>query len=249
MTDARVVPISALLGDNVAQRSTNMDWYTGPTVLEILETVEVTRGRAHELGFRFPIQYVIREHATDYRGYAGTIAAGSVSLGDSVHLPEGRTTEIIGIDSAEGALNSAHAGDAVVLRLAQEIDLIRGDLIAGEDRPADVRSFTATVVGLSERSLKPGSPVKLRYGSRLERARVSAIDRVLDIDGINDDESPESFGLNDIAHISIDVASELPVEDYAARGAVGSFLLIDQSSGDTLAAGLAGYRLRNNWVI
>ncbi|WP_080796825.1 sulfate adenylyltransferase subunit 1 [Corynebacterium pacaense] len=249
VTDARVVPISALLGDNVVERSTNMDWYTGPTVLDILETVEVTRGRAHELGFRFPIQYVIREHSTDYRGYAGTVSAGSVTVGDTVHLPEGRTTEITGIDSADGPLRSAHAGDAVVLRLAQEIDLIRGDLIAGEDRPEEVRSFKATVVGLSDRSLKPGAPVKVRYGTRLERGRIGAIDRLLDIDGINDDEAPASFGLNDIAHVRIDVASELPVEDYAARGAVGSFLLIDQSSGDTLAAGLAGHRLRNNWVI
>lgn len=88
VTDTHVVPISALKGDNVAEPSTHMDWYTGPTVLEILENVEVSHGRAHDLGFRFPIQYVIREHATDYRGYAGTINAGSVSVGDTVYLPE-----------------------------------------------------------------------------------------------------------------------------------------------------------------
>ena len=249
IADARVVPISALKGDNVAERSTNMDWYTGPTVLEILETVEVARGRANDLGFRFPIQTVIREHATDYRGYAGTVAAGSVAVGDTVYLPEGRTTEVTHIDSADGPQQSAAVGDAVVLRLAHEIDLIRGELIAGEDRPEAVRSFNATVVGLTDRDLRAGSPVKVRYGTSLERGRIAAIERVLDIDGRNDNEAPESYGLNDIAHVRIEVASELPVEDYAARGAVGSFLLIDQSSGDTLAAGLVGHRLRDTWDI
>ena len=249
VTDTHVVPISALKGDNVAEASTHMDWYTGPTVLEILENVEVSRGRAHDLGFRFPIQYVIREHATDYRGYAGTINAGSVSVGDTVYLPEGRTTQVTHIDSADGSLQTASVGEAVVLRLAQEIDLIRGELIAGEDRPESVRSFNATVVGLADRTIKPGAAVKVRYGTELVRGRVAAIERVLDIDGVNDNEAPETYGLNDIAHVRIDVAGELEVEDYAARGAIGSFLLIDQSSGDTLAAGLVGHRLRNNWSI
>ncbi|AMA01210.1 GTP-binding protein [Corynebacterium glutamicum] len=249
VTDTHVVPISALKGDNVAEPSTHMDWYTGPTVLEILENVEVSRGRAHDLGFRFPIQYVIREHASDYRGYAGTINAGSVSVGDTVYLPEGRTTQVTHIDSADGSLQTASVGEAVVLRLAQEIDLIRGELIAGEDRPESVRSFNATVVGLADRTIKPGAAVKVRYGTELVRGRVAAIERVLDIDGVNDNEAPETYGLNDIAHVRIDVAGELEVEDYAARGAIGSFLLIDQSSGDTLAAGLVGHRLRNNWSI
>ncbi|MFP7365910.1 GTP-binding protein [Corynebacterium callunae] len=249
VNDTHVVPISALKGDNVAETSTNMDWYTGPTVLEILENVEVSRGRAHDLGFRFPIQYVIREHASDYRGYAGTINAGSVSVGDTVYLPEGRTTEVTHIDSADGPLQTAAVGEAVVLRLAQEIDLIRGELIAGSDRPESVRSFNATVVGLADRDIKPGAAVKVRYGTQLVRGRVGAIDRVIDIDGKNDNEAPASYGLNDIAHVRIDVAGELEVEDYAARGAIGSFLLIDQSTGDTLAAGLVGHRLRNNWSI
>ncbi|QGU08433.1 Bifunctional enzyme CysN/CysC [Corynebacterium occultum] len=242
--DVRVVPISALLGDNVVEPSTNMDWYEGPTVLEILESIEVSRGRANDLGFRFPIQYVIREHASDYRGYAGRIDAGEISVGDTVHLGEGRTSTIAGIDSPDGELQTAGPGESVVLRLSSDVDLTRGDLIAGADRPEDVRSFDATVVGLTERSLKAGAPVKVRYGAQLVRGRVSAIERLLDIDGVSDVETPETFGLNDIAHVRIDVASELPVENYAARGAIGSFLLIDQSSGNTLAAGLAGHRLR-----
>ncbi|HJD78836.1 MAG TPA: GTP-binding protein [Corynebacterium pollutisoli] len=242
--DAHVIPVSALLGDNVVEPSLHLPWYTGPTILELLESVEVHRGRAHDLGFRLPIQYVIREHASDYRGYAGRVDAGSLTVGDTVHLPEGRTSTVTHIDTADGAVETAAAGDSVVLRLADDIDLIRGDLIAGADHPQPVRSFDATVVGLSDRPLRPGAPVKVRYGTSLVRGRVTSVDRVLDIDGLSDDIAPADCGLNDIAHVRIDVAADLPVEPYAARGAVGSFLLIDQATGDTLAAGLVGHRLR-----
>lgn len=242
--DAHVIPVSALLGDNVVEPSGNLPWYDGPTVLELLEGVEVHRGRAHALGFRLPIQYVIREHSSDYRGYAGRVDAGVLTVGDTVHLPEGRTSTVTHIDTADGEVRSAHAGDSVVLRLADDIDLIRGDLIAGADRPEPTRSFAATLVGLGDRTLRPGSPVKVRYGTSLVRGRIGAVERLLDIDGRTDHLSPDDLGLNDIAHVRIDVAADLPVEPYAARGAVGSFLLIDPASGDTLAAGLVGHRLR-----
>ena len=107
ITDTTVVPISALKGDNVVERSTTMDWYTGPTVLEVLETIPVATGRADELDFRFPIQYVIREHATDYRGYAGRVKAGSISVGDEVRLPEGRTSTITSAMPSSGPQASA----------------------------------------------------------------------------------------------------------------------------------------------
>ena len=118
ITDSVAIPISALKGDNVVEGSENMSWYDGPTVLEVLETVPVTGGRAEDLDFRFPIQYVIREHASDYRGYAGRVKAGSISVGDTVTLPGGRTSTVTGIDTADGALaegQSATAGDSVVL--------------------------------------------------------------------------------------------------------------------------------------
>ena len=244
ITDTTVVPISALKGDNVVERSSNMPWYTGPTVLEVLETVPVATGRADELDFRFPIQYVIREHASDYRGYAGRVKAGSISVGDEVHLPEGRTSTVTQIDTADGPADSAATGDSVTLLLADDIDLARGDLIAGSQRPAATREFDATVVGLTEKDIKPGQMLKLRYGSSLVKARIAAITRTLDLDGVSDFENPESVAMNDIAHITIQTQAELPVEDYAARGAVGNFLLIDQSSGNTLAAGFVGHRLR-----
>ncbi|MDK8895078.1 GTP-binding protein [Corynebacterium sp. MSK006] len=243
--DLKVVPISALLGDNVVERGENMDWYTGPTVLEILEGVEVARGRANDLDFRFPVQYVIREHASDYRGYAGRVKAGTVHVGDTVTLPEGREAVVAHIDTPDGEVDSATAGDSVVLRLDREIDIVRGDLIAGPGRPADTRRFAATVVGLSDKELTRGKRVKIRYGTKLTRGRVTSVDSLVSID----DAAPVAegadltVGLNDIAHVTVDVAEALPVEDYAARGAVGSFLVVDQADGDTLAAGLVGTRL------
>ena len=217
-----VVPISALYGDNVVEPSAHMPWYTGPTVLELLENISVTADRVHDLGFRFPIQYVIREHSSDYRGYAGSIATGQVAVGDTVTVGQGRTTQVLGIDTSDGPVDHAQAGDAVVLLLADDIDLSRGDLIAGPDRPDTVRSITATVVGLADKHVRPGQKVRVRYGTSLVRARIA--------DG--------EWGLNDVTQVSIDLASELPVEPYAARGAVGAFLVIDQASGDTLGAGL-----------
>ncbi|OFQ53087.1 sulfate adenylyltransferase subunit 1 [Corynebacterium sp. HMSC074H12] len=247
MTDSVVIPISALKGDNVVERSTTMDWYEGPTVLDTLETVPVATGRADDLDLRFPIQYVIREHASDYRGYAGRVKAGHVAVGDEVTLPGGRTSTVTAIDTTDGPLGSdeaARAGDSVVLRLADEIDLARGDLIAGTQRPEEVREFAATAVVLTDKELRAGQMVKLRYGTALVKARVASVDRILDLDGVADVEAPESAALNDIAYITVQTQAELPVEDYAARGAVGNFLLIDQSSGNTLAAGFVGQRLR-----
>ncbi|MDN6135957.1 sulfate adenylyltransferase subunit 1 [Corynebacterium sp.] len=242
--DTHVVPISALRGDNVVEPSTNMPWYTGPTVLELLESFEVGTGRASELDFRLPIQYVIREHASDYRGYAGRIEAGSVKVGDTVYLDNGRSTTVTHIDRPEPA-ESAVNGDSVVLRLADDIDLARGDLISGAQRPEAVRSFEATVVALTEKDLKIGPMYKVRYGSKVVKGRITSIERVLDLDGVDFDVlEPEKIALNDIAHASIEVAEELPVEDYAARGAVGNFLVTDSSTGNTLAAGLIGHRLR-----
>lgn len=247
ITDSVAIPISALKGDNVVERSTNMPWYEGPTVLETLETVPVATGRADDLDLRFPIQYVIREHASDYRGYAGRVKAGHVAVGDEVTLPGGRTSTVTAIDTTDGPLGSdeaARAGDSVVLRLADDIDLARGDLIAGSQRPEEVREFAATAVVLTDKELRAGQMVKLRYGAALVKARVASVERILDLDGVADVEAPESAALNDIAFITIQTQTELPVEDYAARGAVGNFLLIDQSSGNTLAAGFVGQRLR-----
>lgn len=244
VANTTVVPISALLGDNVVERSENMPWYEGPTVLEVLESVPVSRGRADELDFRFPIQYVIREHASDYRGYAGRVTAGQVAVGDRVSLPEGRESEVVGIDGPDGGVEKAETGDSVTLRIADDVDLARGDLIASLRRPAAVTEFDATLVGLMDKEITPGAMVHVRYGTSLVKARVQEVSRTLDLDGVADDTDPTGVGLNDIAHVSLLTQSPLPAENYAARGAVGAFLVVDKASGNTLAAGFVGKRLR-----
>ncbi len=212
--DAHAIPISALKGDNVVTASDNLEWYDGPTVLELLETIEVQTDK-HD--FRFPIQYVIR--ATDYRGYAGRITAGDVSVGDTVETPIGPTT-VVGIDTPDGSVDTAQTGDSVTLRIADDIDLSRGDLLA-VNRPPLVRRFAARIVGLSETPLAPGQVVKVRYGTSVVKGRIA-----------------DAVALNDIVSTTIELQTELPIDSYAVRGNVGSLLLIDANSGGTLAAGL-----------
>ncbi|AZA08372.1 sulfate adenylyltransferase subunit 1 [Corynebacterium pseudopelargi] len=213
----KAVPISALRGDNVAEPSSNMSWYEGPTVLSLLEHIELPEPDFDH--FRFPIQYVIRDHASDYRGYAGQVHTGRVRVGDEVLLPGHRRSTVVGIDGGVG-----DAGDSIVLRLADDIDLCRGDLITDEHRPEDVREFEATVVSLHEQGLRQGQRVAIRYGSSLQKAKIL--------------EAP-TLELNDIAKVRVLLARPLPIEAYAARGKVGAMLFVDEHSGDTLAAGLS----------
>ena len=240
ITDVQVIPISALLGDNVVNPSEHTPWYDGPTVLGYLEEVEVHTQNANSencTGFRFPIQYVIREGSQDYRGYAGRITSGEIAVGDSVDLGQERSATVTHIDSSDGALNIAGVDESVVLRLSAENDLARGDLIAASDRPEDTTIFEATIVGLSEQSLRAKSKLKIRYGTSLLQARLVGITSVLDINTSTEHEA-QTVELNDIATVKIQLAQPLPIDLYNAQGRVGSFLLVDPSDGNTLAAGM-----------
>lgn len=216
IADPHAIPISALHGDNVVDASPRLPWYFGPTILELLETIPVDPGDS-SLDFRFPIQYVIR--ATDYRGYAGQVATGTIAVGDTVTTPHGSTT-VTAIDTTDGPATSAHAGDSVTLRLADDIDLSRGDLLA-TNRPPNIRSFAATIIGLDDTPVTTNTVVHLRYGTSLVKARVA-----------------DPVVVNDIVHTAVELQHDLPIDSYAARGAVGSFLLVDNHTGSTLAAGL-----------
>ncbi|MDC7104248.1 sulfate adenylyltransferase subunit 1 [Corynebacterium falsenii] len=223
-----VIPTSALLGDNVVERSSNTPWYTGPSVLELLETAQPAQySQDVQRGLRFPVQIVIRDHATDYRGYAGRVAAGQVSRGDVVRAG-GLEAVIEGIDGPQGEQETATRGESVTLRLDRDIDLSRGDLIAaGEDVPAPQQTFEATVFHLSETPVQVRGNVLIRYGSALVRGRVDAIDG-----------DRTQLQLNDIATVRITVAEPLPVEPYRRSGKVGSLLIVHPQTGDTLTAGL-----------
>jgi len=247
LPDLRTVPVSALEGDNVVDRSPRTDWYAGPTLLEILETLPVADDPGHE-EFRFPVQLTLRpqgaardEAHREYRGYAGQIASGVVRVGDDVVvLPAGRRTTIAGIDTADGELTEAFAPRSVSLRLADDIDVARGDLIASaSSAPEPTHDVVATVCWLSEVPLSKRSRVLLKHTTRTTRAIISAVDGVLDLDAVQIVPA-QDLGLNDIGRLRIRTAEPIAAEPYARHRRTGAFLLIDAQSGQTLAAGMIG---------
>jgi sulfate adenylyltransferase subunit 1 len=245
--DVQEIPVSALHGDNVATRSENTPYYSGPTLIEHLESVPVdadVHGR-HEVGLRMPVQYVIRPRTADhpdYRGYAGQIAAGSVRPGDEIAvLPSGIRTTVERIDTADGELDVAHAGRSVTLILADDIDVSRGDILASPvDAPEPISEFEATVCWLAEKPLRPGARLLLKHGARTTQAIVGALEERFDEQNLTSDPNPETLELNEIARISIRVAEPIAADDYKVNRRSGSFLLIDPAGGNTLAAGLVG---------
>jgi sulfate adenylyltransferase subunit 1 len=235
------IPVSALLGDNVVERSEHTPWYEGPTLLGHLESVPVA-GPEVDAPFRMPVQYVIRHHAGDYRGYAGQVAAGTVAPGDAVVvLPAGTRTTVTAVETADGPLGAAGAGRSVTVRLADDIDLSRGDLLAAaDDPPAVTTELDATLCWLHERPLRPGARLLLKHGTRTTPVIVGALGDRLDTDTTSWVDPDGPIGINDIAQVTLRTADPLPVDDYARIRATGSFLLIDPASGATLGAGLVG---------
>jgi sulfate adenylyltransferase subunit 1 len=233
-----VIPVSAYLGDNVVERSTAMPWYTGPTLLEHLESVPVGYD-AWIQPARLPIQYVVR--STDYRGYAGQLASGVIEVDDVVVImPAGVRSTIVGIDTFDGEVGLAHAPQSVVVRLADDIDVGRGDLIVHpRQEPRVVREFDATVCQLSDRPLRAGDRVLVKHTTRVVKAFVASVNHRLDIETLAR-EPAESLGLNEIGGLTLRVAGPLSVDDYADDRLTGSFLVIDEHDGQTLAAGLVG---------
>ena len=236
-----IVPISALVGDNVVSKSENTPWYEGESVLTILEDARPAGVATEE--FRFPVQFVIRDHATDYRGYAGRITSGEVAVGDTVHAGF-RSTRVVGIDTPDGPQQRATAGQSVTLRLEDELDISRGSILSDETLPEPVTQFSALAFHLADAPVRVGSNLLLRYGPAEVRARVLGIDEQLSIaDGAAAEagaagEPATALEQNDVARIRVAVADPLSVEPYVRGGQTGSFLLINPSTGDTLTAGL-----------
>ncbi|WP_024803357.1 sulfate adenylyltransferase subunit 1 [Nocardia sp. BMG51109] len=245
--DVVEIPVSALHGDNVASRSENTPFYDGPSLIEYLESVPVDADSSgpHQVGLRFPVQYVIRprtaEHP-DYRGYAGQVAAGAVSKGDEVVvLPSGIRSTIERIDTPDGELATAQPGRSVTLILTDDVDISRGDIIASAiDAPEPLDSFDATVCWLGDKPLRPGARLLLKHGTRTTQAIVGALLERFDEQNLAADPDPESLALNDIGRVSVRVADPVVADDYRVNRHTGSFLLIDPSGGNTLAAGLVG---------
>jgi len=243
VADVTAIPISALAGDNVVEPSAHMDWYGGPTLLEHLESVPVGGDPSTEPA-RFPVQYVIRpqsgEHR-DYRGYAGQLASGVLRAGDPVTvLPSGLTTTVAGIDVLGEQTDIAWAPQSVTIRLTDDIDVSRGDLIAAGTPLAPTQDVIATVSHLNERPLRVGDKVLLKHTTRTVRAIVKDIPYLIDIDTLGHLDNPGSLQVNEIGRVVLRTAEPLALDAYATNRRTGSFLLIDPADGTTLTAGMAG---------
>ncbi|MDX2680497.1 sulfate adenylyltransferase subunit 1 [Streptomyces sp. NY05-11A] len=238
------IPTAALFGDNVAAPSAAMSWYDGPTVLEHLETTPVGDDPT-PCPARFPVQYVIRprsaEHA-DYRGYAGRLTSGVLRVGEPVTvLPSGRPSVIAGIDSLRGPVDTAWTSQSVTLRLADDLDVSRGDLIAPTAvAPHLTQDVTATVCHVADRPLTIGARVLLKHTTRTVTAIVRDIPSRLALDDLCEHPRPGRLVANDIGRVVVRTAEPLALDAYADSRSTGSFLLIDPADGATLTAGMAG---------
>jgi sulfate adenylyltransferase subunit 1 len=242
--DVLSIPVSALVGDNVVDRSADTPWYAGPTLLEYLETVPVEPD-PHHVPFRFPVQYVIRPRTPeypDYRGYAGQVAAGSVRPGDEiVVLPSGGRSLVERIDTPDGEVVEATAGQSVTLILSHDLDISRGDLISTADSPPLVTDeFEATLCWLADKDLRPNARVLVKHGTKTTQAFVSELISRFDEQKLSSVELPESLRLNEIGQVRVRTAEPLPIDDYTVSRRTGAFLVIDATDGTTLAAGLVG---------
>jgi len=235
--EVKFIPISAKVGDNVVHTSPQTAWYTGGTILQYLETVPVDAG-INRKNFRFPIQYVLRPHL-NYRGFSGTVAAGSVKKGDQIlTLPSRKTSTVVGIDTFDGELEEAHAPMAVTLRLKDEIDSSRGDMMVHPgDESLVLQRFDAKLVWLSEVALDRGTTYMLKHTTRSVRVDVESVHYLVDLETLEN--RPERrLDLNDIGHVTISAHRPLFLDPYQDCATTGAFILIDPVTNNTVAAGM-----------
>jgi len=235
--DVRCLPVSALRGDQIARHGDAAPWYDGPTLLEHLETVPIAQDRNLE-DLRFPVQYVIRP-GLHYRGFAGEVQSGVLRVGDEVvALPSGRSSRVASIDTFSGPIDEAFAPMSVTVRLADEIDVSRGDmLVHGARRPEVAERLEAMVVWMSERPLDPARTYLLKHTSRYVRAEVEAIGGVVDPETLAP-RPADRLELNDIGRVTLRTHQPLFVDAYTANRATGAFIVVDSLSNDTVAAGM-----------
>lgn len=240
--DVKYIPISALYGDNVVEKSKNMKWYLGSTLMYFLETVHV--GSDHNLADgRFPVQNVIRvdtKETPDYRGYAGRVASGVFNAGDKVTvLPSGLSTNIECIEGMEGTVDSAFAPMSITLRLKDELDISRGDMIVHSDNmPQTSKEFDAVICWMNQKAFAPGTKYLLRHTSKDVKCVVQKINYVLDINNIEEIYGCTGISMNEIASVTIKSSHPLFFDKYNYNRVTGSFILIDESTNETIAAGM-----------
>lgn len=236
--DIRFVPISALRGDNVVTRSENMAWYQGSTLMELLESVQISHDVALD-AFRLPVQYVNRPNL-DFRGFCGTIVAGEVRPGDAVKvLPSGKQSRVKSLVTYEGELESAFVGQAITVTLEDEIDISRGDLLVRADQqaPSVSQALEAHVVWMSEAPLVVGKEYGFKLAGKFVTGRVAAIRHRIDVNTLKRFDT-EELALNEIALIRVELNAPVVFDAYSLSRGTGSFIIIDRLSNATAAAGM-----------
>jgi bifunctional enzyme CysN/CysC len=243
ITDLTFIPISALHGDNVVQRSVNMTWYDGPSLLHHLEEVYIASDR-NLIDCRFPVQYVIRPKSNahhDYRGYAGTVAGGVFKPGDDVIvLPSGFTSTIQSIDTAEGPVDEAFPPMSITMSLDDDVDVSRGDMICRQHNHAQAgQEIDAMVCWLTDRSeLRPRAKLAIKHTTRSARALVRDLLYRLDVNELHRDERADALRLNEIGRITLRTTVPLFYDEYRRNHTTGSFILIDENTNNTVGAGM-----------
>lgn len=240
--DIRFVPISAKLGDNVVDRSENMSWYNGPTLMYLLETIHINADYNHE-DVRFPVQYVVRPQSDeyhDYRGYAGRIASGIIKPGDNVKvLPSGLNTKIKLIDTMTGSLDMAYAPQSVTLTLEDDIDISRGDMIVGENKAPQVgREFDMSICWLGEQPMQPRGKYIIKHNTNDLRCVITDVKYKIDVNTLEKNYEDKSVTLNEIARVSVKTSKPIFYDPYKVNRITGSVILIDESTNNTVCAGM-----------
>ncbi|PXW86443.1 sulfate adenylyltransferase subunit 1 [Nitrosomonas sp. Nm84] len=235
------IPMSALNGDMVVERGDHLNWYQGSTLMNLLESVSIEDDINRE-DFRFPVQWVCRPQTKelhDFRGYMGRIESGSIRVGDDVTLlPSGLTSRIKEILVYEGAVDEASAPQSVTLTIDDHIDISRGDmLVKAGDSPQVIKAFDAMLCWLSEQPLDPSRKYLIKQSTRMVKAVIGRIDYRVDVNTMNH-ETVNTLKMNDIAHIELKVQAPLVCDDYERNRATGCFIVIDESSNNTVAAGM-----------
>ncbi|HEV3181554.1 MAG TPA: sulfate adenylyltransferase subunit CysN [Steroidobacteraceae bacterium] len=245
LSDITPIPVCAVHGDNIIQPGAAMPWYSGPTLLEQLESVEIDAGIGAR-AFRMPVQWVNRPNA-EFRGFAGQIVSGSVKPGDRIRaLPSGRESRVGRIVTADGDLQRAVAGQSVTLLFDSEIDISRGDLIAGGDSPPQVADqFEATVVWLHDEPMLQGRTYLMKAGTRTVSATVTPLKHKINVNTL-EHLPAERLELNDIGVCELELDRAIPFEPYTENRALGGFILIDRLTNNTVGAGLINFALRRS---
>jgi bifunctional enzyme CysN/CysC len=242
VADLTVVPISALNGDNIVSRSPNMPWYDGPSLLHHLEHVHVSSDR-NLIDVRFPVQYVIRPQSAafpDYRGYAGTVASGVLKPGDEVMvLPSGFTSRIEAIETVDGPVAEAFPPMAVTVRLTDDLDISRGDMICRpHNAPRPTQDIDAMICWMTDKPLQRGRKLAIKHTTRTARALVKDVQYRLDINSLHRDTEADGLGLNDIGRVVLRTTAPLLADTYRRNRATGGFVLIDEATNATVGAGM-----------